>query len=64
MWQLPYRRLRKPYPSLAPLGKMQRVISIHEPRVLKVSVADLGEDNLVRKFDEKGELDAIYAAYA
>ena len=29
---------RKPYPSLAPLAKMQKVISIHDPRVLNVSV--------------------------
>jgi ABC-type nitrate/sulfonate/bicarbonate transport system substrate-binding protein len=54
---------RKPYPSLAPLVKMQAVISIHDPRVLKVSVADLIEDRFVRKFDEDGELDALYAAY-
>ncbi|TXL78240.1 hypothetical protein FHP25_08600 [Vineibacter terrae] len=55
---------RKPYPSLAPLAKMQKVISIHDPRVLKVSVKDLIEDRFVRKFDEDGELDALYAAYA
>lgn len=54
---------RKPYPSFASLAEMQRVISIHDPRVLKVSVTDLVEDQLVRKFDEDGELDALYAAY-
>jgi ABC-type nitrate/sulfonate/bicarbonate transport system substrate-binding protein len=54
---------RKPYPSLAPLAKMQTVISIHDPRVLKVSVADLIDDQLVRKFDDNGELDALYAVY-
>ena len=54
---------RKPYPSLAPLAKMQAVISIHDPRVLKISVANLIEDRFVRKFDENGELDALYAAY-
>jgi ABC-type nitrate/sulfonate/bicarbonate transport system substrate-binding protein len=54
----------KPYPSLAPLAKMQRVISIHDPRVLKVSTADLIEDQFIRKFDDSGELDALYAAHA
>ena len=54
---------RKPYPSLAPLAKMQKVISIHDPRVLNVSVVDLIDDQFVRKFDEDGELDALYAAY-
>ena len=42
---------------------MQTVISNHDPRVLKVSVADLIEDRFVRKFDEDGALDALYAAY-
>lgn len=55
---------RKPYPSLAPLAKMQAVISIHDPRVLKVSVGDLVEDRFVRKFDEDGGLDALYSAYS
>ena len=55
---------RKPYPSFAPLAKMQRVISIHDSRVLDVSVADLIDDQFVRKFDEDGELDALYAAHS
>ena len=55
---------RKPYPSLAPLAKMQRVISLHDPRVLSVSVAGLIDDQLVRKFDEDGELDALYATHS
>jgi ABC-type nitrate/sulfonate/bicarbonate transport system substrate-binding protein len=55
---------RKPFPSLAPLAKMQTVISIHDPRVLNVSVADLIDDQLVRKFDEDGELDALYATHS
>lgn len=55
---------RRPYPSLAPLAKMQAVIATHDPRVLKVSLAKLVEDRFVRKFDESGELDALYAAYS
>ena len=55
---------RKPYPSLAPLAKMQTVISIHEPRVLNVSIADIIDDQLVRKFDKDGELDALYAMHS
>jgi ABC-type nitrate/sulfonate/bicarbonate transport system substrate-binding protein len=54
---------RKPYPSLAPLAKMQRVMSIHDPRVLNLSVTDLIDDQLVRRFDEDGELDALFAAH-
>ena len=55
---------RKPYPSLAPLAKMQKVISIHEPRVLNVSLENLIDDQLVRKFDENGELEALYATHS
>jgi len=55
---------RKPYPSLAPLAKMQRVISIHNPRVLNVSVDNLIDEQLVREFDEDGELDALYATHS
>jgi hypothetical protein len=43
---------------------MRAVISIHDPRVLKVSAADLIDDRFVRTFDENGELGALYAAYA
>jgi hypothetical protein len=32
-------------------------------RVLNVSVIDLIDDRFVRKFDEDGELDALYATY-
>jgi hypothetical protein len=42
---------------------MRTLISTHDPRVPKVSVADLIEDRLVRKLDESGVLDALYAAY-
>jgi ABC-type nitrate/sulfonate/bicarbonate transport system substrate-binding protein len=54
---------RKPYPSLAPLAKMQAIISIHDPRVLNVSVVELIDDQFVRKFDEDGELDDLYATH-
>ena len=54
---------RNPYPSLAPLAKMKTVISIHDPRVLNVSVTDIIDDQFVRKFDEDGELDALYATH-
>jgi len=42
---------------------MQKVISIHDPRVLNVSVVDIIDDQFVRKSDEDGELDALYAVY-
>jgi hypothetical protein len=32
---------RKPYPSLTTLKKMQRIMAIHDPRVLEVKIEDL-----------------------
>jgi len=55
---------RKPYPSLTPLAKMQTVISIHDPRVLNVSATNFIDDQLVRRFDEGGELDGLHATHS
>lgn len=54
---------RKPYPSLTTLKKMQRIMAIHDPRVLKVKIEDLIEDRFVRKLDENGTIDRLHAAY-
>ena len=54
---------RKPYASLTALKKMQRVIAIHDARVLKLKIEDLIEDRFVRKLDENGTIDQLYAAY-
>jgi ABC-type nitrate/sulfonate/bicarbonate transport system substrate-binding protein len=54
---------RKPYASLTALKKMQRIIAIHDARVLKLKIEDLIEDRFVRKLDENGTIDHLYAAY-
>jgi ABC-type nitrate/sulfonate/bicarbonate transport system substrate-binding protein len=54
---------RKPYPSLQTFRKMQRLIGQHEPRVLDLEVADWIDDRLVRKLDDSGTIDGLYAAY-
>jgi ABC-type nitrate/sulfonate/bicarbonate transport system substrate-binding protein len=50
-----YRRLRelksKPYPSLQTLRTSQRVMALHDPRVLNQDPQALVDDNLVRKLD-------------
>jgi ABC-type nitrate/sulfonate/bicarbonate transport system substrate-binding protein len=48
---------RKPYASLAALKKMQRIIAIHDARVLKLKIEDLIEDRFLRKLDENGTID-------
>lgn len=55
---------RKPFASLSTLKKMQRVMALHEPRVLDLRIEDLIEDRLVRKLDASGAIDRLHAAYA
>jgi NitT/TauT family transport system substrate-binding protein len=54
---------RKPYASLMTLRKMQRIMASHDARVLKLNIEDLVEDRFVRKLDENGTIDHLYAAY-
>lgn len=54
---------RKPYPSLVSLKKMQSVMATHDARVLAVKIEDLIEDRFVRKLDESGEIDRLFAAH-
>jgi ABC-type nitrate/sulfonate/bicarbonate transport system substrate-binding protein len=47
---------RRPYASHATLEKMQRIMGLHEPRVLGLRIADVVEDRFVRKMDDSGML--------
>ncbi len=54
---------RKPYPTVERLKDMQRVMALHDPKVLSVKVEDVIEDRFVRKLDETGVIDRIYKSY-
>ena len=54
---------RKPYPSLERLQNMQRIMSLHDPRVLEVEIGKLIDDSFVRKLDAGGFIDSIYDEY-
>ncbi len=54
---------RKPYPSVERLRNMQRIMSLHDPKVLSLKVEDLIEDRFVRKLDESGTIDRLYSSY-
>ena len=47
---------RRPYASRATLEKMQRIMGLHEPRVLGLKIADVVEDRFVRKLNDSGML--------
>jgi ABC-type nitrate/sulfonate/bicarbonate transport system substrate-binding protein len=53
---------RKPYPSVERLYALQRIMSSIKPAVLGVSITDLVGDRVVRKIDESGFIDRIYAS--
>jgi hypothetical protein len=53
----------KPYPSVDGLKNMQRVMALHDPKVLNLKAGNLIEDRFVRKLDESGEIDRLYSTY-
>lgn len=54
---------RKPYPSLEGLRNVHRLAKIRDPRLAEVRVENLVDDSLVRKLDESGFIDRVYASY-
>jgi len=54
--------VRKPYPSVENLRNMQRIMRIADPKAADVDVTDLIDDRFVKTLDEKGFIDAAYAA--
>ena len=55
---------RKPYPSIEHLRNMQRVMSTSNACVLMVTMEDMVDDHVVRRLDEGGTIDRIYASYS
>lgn len=54
---------RKPYASLTALQGMQRVMGMHDPRLIKVDVRSLIDDRFVRELDENGTIERLYSTY-
>ena len=54
--------VRKPYPSVENLRNMQRVMRIADPKAAEVDVTSLIDYRFVKKLDESGFIDAVYAA--
>ena len=55
---------RKPYPAVDGLRNVQRLTKIQNPRVADVKVEDLVDHRFVRKLDESGFIDRLYAGSA
>ena len=54
---------RKPYPSLAGLRNIQRLLKLQNPKVEKIEVEDLIEDRFLRALDQSGFIDKVLASY-
>ena len=54
---------RKPYPSLDGLNNIQRLLKGQNPKLAQLKVEDAIDDRFVRKLDETGFIDKMYASY-
>jgi ABC-type nitrate/sulfonate/bicarbonate transport system substrate-binding protein len=54
---------RKPHASLDGLRNVQRLMKLRNPAVEKVKVEDLVDDRFMKKLDQSGFIDEIYAKY-
>ncbi len=54
---------KKPYPSLEGLRNIQRLMKIRNPKLEKAKVEDLVDDQILRRLDESGFIDRLYASY-
>jgi NitT/TauT family transport system substrate-binding protein len=61
--QLSMALTRKPYPSSERLANMQRIMSLHDSRVLEVDIDTLIDDSFVRKLETSGFIDSVYGEY-
>ncbi len=54
---------RTPYAALERFKSVQKVMAIHDPKVLEVKVEEMLEDRFVRKLADSGMIDRIYGTY-
>ena len=54
---------RKPYPSIDGLRSAQRLMAQQNPRIAALNLEQLAEPRFVRRLDESGFIDRLYAAH-
>ncbi|HYA28486.1 MAG TPA: hypothetical protein VEI95_06675, partial [Acidobacteriota bacterium] len=54
---------RKPYPSLDGLNNIQRLMKGQNSKLAQLNVEDVIDNRFVRKLDESGFIDKMYASY-
>jgi hypothetical protein len=53
---------RKPYPTVEGLRNAQRLMAMQNPKIATIKVEELVDARFVRKLDESGFIDRLYAA--
>jgi ABC-type nitrate/sulfonate/bicarbonate transport system substrate-binding protein len=53
---------RKPFPAIAGMRNVQRLLKTQNPRIGDVNIEDLIDSRFMRKLDESGFLDRLYSA--
>jgi ABC-type nitrate/sulfonate/bicarbonate transport system substrate-binding protein len=53
---------RKPYPTVEGLRNAQRLMAMQNPKIATIKIEDLVDARFVRKLDESGFIDRLYAA--
>ncbi len=54
---------KKPYPSMDGLRNIQRLMKLRNPKIGNARVEDLVDDQILRRLDESGFIDKLFAAY-
>ena len=54
---------RKPYPSVDGLNNIQRLMRGQNSKLAQLKVEDVIDDRFVRRLDESGFIDKLYASY-
>jgi ABC-type nitrate/sulfonate/bicarbonate transport system substrate-binding protein len=52
---------RKPYPALEGMRNVQRLLKTQNPRIGEVNIEDLVDSRFIKKLDESGFIDRLYA---
>jgi hypothetical protein len=55
---------RKPHPAVAGMGNVQRLLKTQNPRIGEINIEDLSDNRLMKKLDDSGFIDRLYAASA
>jgi ABC-type nitrate/sulfonate/bicarbonate transport system substrate-binding protein len=55
---------RKPYPAIAGMRNVQRLLKTQNPRIGDINIEDLIDNRFMRKLDESGFIDRLYGTPA